>query len=43
MRRSSQGGEAAKDLRVALGATEEQELTVAEAEDQGLLAEAGSG
>jgi type I restriction enzyme R subunit len=37
---SSQGGEAAKDLRVALGATEEQELTVAEAEDQGLLAEA---
>jgi type I restriction enzyme R subunit len=37
---SSQGGEAAKDLRVALGAGEEQELTVAEAEDQGLLAEA---
>ena len=37
---SSQGGEAAKDLRIALGATEEQELTAAEAEDQGLLAEA---
>ena len=37
---SSQGGEAAKDLRVALGASEEQELTAAEAEDQGLLAEA---
>ena len=37
---SSQTGEAAKDLRVALGATEEQELTAAEAEDQGLLAEA---
>ena len=37
---SSQGGEAAKDLRVALGAGEEQELTAAEAEDAGLLAEA---
>jgi type I restriction enzyme R subunit len=37
---SSQGGEAAKDLRVALGVSEEQELTAAEAEDQGLLAEA---
>ena len=37
---SSQGGEAAKDLRVALGASEEQELTAAEAEDQGLFAEA---
>ena len=37
---SSQGGEAAKDLRVALGASEEQELTAAEAEDHGLLAEA---
>ena len=35
---SSQGGEAAKDLRVALGATEEHELTVAEAEDAGLVA-----
>jgi type I restriction enzyme R subunit len=34
---SSQTGEAAKDLRVALGATEEQELTAAEAEDQGLI------
>ena len=37
---SSQSGEAAKDLRVALGAGEEQELTVAEAEDAGLLATA---
>jgi type I restriction enzyme R subunit len=37
---SSQGGEAAKDLRVALGAGDEQELTVAEAEDAGLLATA---
>ncbi len=36
---SSQTGEAAKDLRLALGATEEQELTAAEAEDQGLVAE----
>ena len=35
---SSQGGEAAKDLRVALGGASEQELTVAEAEDAGLLA-----
>lgn len=35
---SSQGGEAAKDLRLALGAADEQELTVAEAEDAGLLA-----
>ena len=35
---SSQTGEAAKDLRLALGATEEQELTVAEAEDMGLIA-----
>jgi type I restriction enzyme, R subunit len=35
---SSQTGEAAKDLRVALGAGEEQELTTAEAEDAGLLA-----
>ena len=37
---SSQGGEAAKDLRVALGSGDEQELTAAEAEDAGLLAEA---
>jgi type I restriction enzyme R subunit len=35
---SSQTGEAAKDLRLALGATEEQELTVAEAEDMGFVA-----
>ena len=35
---SSQGGEAAKDLKVALGGTDEQELTVAEAEDAGLVA-----
>jgi type I restriction enzyme R subunit len=34
---SSQTGEAAKDLRVALGAGEEQELTAAEAQDAGLL------
>lgn len=37
---SSQTGEAAKDLRLALGATDEQELTAAEAEDQGLVSEA---
>ena len=37
---SSQTGEAAKELRLALGATEEQELTVAEAEDAGFIAEA---
>lgn len=37
---SSQTGEAAKDLRVALGAGEELELTAAEAEDAGLLATA---
>jgi len=37
---SSQGGESAKDLRIALGAASEQELTVAEAEDAGLLAAA---
>ncbi len=37
---SSQTGEAAKDLRMALGATEEQELTVAEAEDSGFIAQA---
>jgi type I restriction enzyme R subunit len=35
---SSQTGEAAKDLRLALGATEEAELTVAEAEDMGFVA-----
>jgi type I restriction enzyme R subunit len=35
---SSQTGEAAKDLRLALGAGEEQELTAAEAEDMGLMA-----
>jgi type I restriction enzyme, R subunit len=37
---SSQTGEAAKDLRLALGATEEQEYTVAEAEDAGFIATA---
>jgi type I restriction enzyme R subunit len=37
---SSQTGEAAKDLRLALGATDEQELTAAEAEDAGYIAEA---
>jgi len=37
---SSQTGEAAKDLRLALGATEETELTVAEAEDAGFIAQA---
>ena len=37
---SSQTGEAAKELRLALGATEEQELTAAEAEDAGFIAEA---
>ena len=37
---SSQTGEAAKDLRLALGASEEQELTAAEAEDSGLMAAA---
>lgn len=37
---SSQSGEAAKDLRLALGAGEEQELTAAEAQDAGLLASA---
>jgi type I restriction enzyme, R subunit len=35
---SSQTGEAAKDLRLALGASEEVELSAAEAEDAGLLA-----
>ena len=37
---SSQTGEDAKDLRLALGATLEQELTAAEAEDMGLIASA---
>jgi type I restriction enzyme R subunit len=37
---SSQTGEAAKDLRLALGGTEEQELSAAEAEDAGFIAEA---
>jgi type I restriction enzyme R subunit len=37
---SSQTGETAKDLRLALGAAEEQELTAAEAEDAGLLSTA---
>ncbi len=37
---SSQTGEAAKDLRLALGAGEERELTSAEAEDAGLLSTA---
>jgi type I restriction enzyme R subunit len=34
---SSQTGEAAKDLRLVLGGGEEQELTVAEAEDAGFI------
>ena len=37
---SSQTGEAAKDLRLALGGTEETELTAAEAEDAGFIVEA---
>ncbi len=37
---SSQTGEAAKDLKLALGAATEQELTVAEAEDAGFVATA---
>ncbi len=37
---SSQTGETAKDLKLALGAGEEQELSAAEAEDSGLLAAA---
>ena len=37
---SSQTGEDAKDLRLALGATLEQELTAAETEDMGLIASA---
>ena len=35
---SSQSGETAKELRLALGGTDEQELTVAEAEDAGFVA-----
>jgi type I restriction enzyme, R subunit len=37
---SSQTGESAKDLRLALGGSDEQELTAAEAEDAGYIAEA---
>jgi type I restriction enzyme R subunit len=37
---SSQTGEAAKELRLALGTADEQELTVAEAEDAGFVTEA---
>jgi type I restriction enzyme R subunit len=37
---SSQGGETAKELKVVLGGTAEQELTLAEAEDSGLVASA---
>jgi type I restriction enzyme R subunit len=37
---SSQGGETAKELKVALGTGMEQELTVAEAEDAGYVASA---
>ncbi|HEY3090258.1 MAG TPA: DEAD/DEAH box helicase family protein [Jatrophihabitantaceae bacterium] len=37
---SSQTGEAAKDLRLVLRGTDEQELTAAEAEDAGFIAEA---
>lgn len=37
---SSQTGDAAKDLRLALGALDEQELTVAEAEDAGFVSTA---
>src|SRR5664280_1810587 len=40
IRDSSQTGETAKDLRLVLGATEEQELTAAEVEDAGFIAEA---
>ncbi|HRB03606.1 MAG TPA: type I restriction endonuclease [Ilumatobacteraceae bacterium] len=36
---SSQTGEAAKDLRLALGTDDETELTAAEAEDMGLVAD----
>ena len=37
---SSQTGEAAKDLRLVLSGTDEQELTAAEAEDSGLITDA---
>ncbi len=37
---SSQGGDTAKDLKLALGTDAEQELTVAEAEDAGFVAAA---
>jgi type I restriction enzyme R subunit len=37
---SSQTGEAAKDLRLVLSGTDEQELSAAEAEDSGYIAEA---
>jgi type I restriction enzyme R subunit len=37
---SSQTGESAKDLKLVLGETEEQEMTRAEAEDTGLVTEA---
>jgi type I restriction enzyme R subunit len=37
---SSQGGETAKELKVVLGGTAEQELTLAEVEDSGLVASA---
>ena len=37
---SSQTGESAKDLKLVLGETEEQEMTRAEAEDAGLVTEA---
>jgi type I restriction enzyme R subunit len=37
---SSQTGEAAKDLKLVLGETEEHELTAAETEDAGFIAEA---
>jgi len=37
---SSQTGDAARDLKLVLGATVEEELTAAEAEDSGLIAEA---
>ncbi|MHB1576694.1 MAG: type I restriction endonuclease subunit R [Candidatus Dormibacteria bacterium] len=37
---SSQTGEAAKDLKLVLGGSDEQELTAAEAEDSGLIEDA---
>src|SRR5439155_19006467 len=37
---SSQTGEAAKDLKLVLGGTQEEELTAAEAEDMGLITSA---